>query len=225
MQQLPPWPLPPSHWVNAKDLTTPPIPPKNDELSLPVFERPLYQTYKSQLEFNEKLLAEMSLDLTVETDIRSFKRLNRMLLTEFLELVNVLIHKPAEWENNVNRIKFIIFNLHHLLNAYRPHECRETIISILEKQIERRTQLLDIQKKHLDSTEKKFEQIQTMLQSKLQKIECETIPTSEELMKLTGISLEDQPKPEKDACVQYVEHEVNTVLGEAEIVDQLFSYF
>lgn len=75
--------------------------------------------------------------------IDALTKINQLLLVKFLELVRILTKDPSRWASKYEEIETIIFYFHHIINTYRPHQARQTIITILENQINRRKQLLE----------------------------------------------------------------------------------
>ncbi|KAI8889530.1 MED7-domain-containing protein [Backusella circina FSU 941] len=72
--------------------------------------------------------------------ISELKRLNRTLIVQFLELLEVLVERPEEFGKNIENISTIFINMHHILNAYRPHQARETLRLLMENQLARKKQ-------------------------------------------------------------------------------------
>ncbi|KAJ2000567.1 Mediator of RNA polymerase II transcription subunit 7 [Coemansia thaxteri] len=68
--------------------------------------------------------------------ITELKRLNHLILFEFLDLVDVLIKDPSQFGARTERIRDIFVNAHHLINEYRGHQAKETLKSMLQQQIE-----------------------------------------------------------------------------------------
>ncbi|CCE66306.1 hypothetical protein TPHA_0P01480 [Tetrapisispora phaffii CBS 4417] len=68
--------------------------------------------------------------------IQELRKLLKSLLLNYLELVGILSINPDKFEEKVVNIKTILVNIHHLLNAYRPHQSRESLIMLLEAQLE-----------------------------------------------------------------------------------------
>lgn len=62
--------------------------------------------------------------------------LARSLLTTFLALVGTLAANPTLYEERVNDIQTIMFNLHDVVNRYRPHQARESLILGMEERVE-----------------------------------------------------------------------------------------
>lgn len=71
-------------------------------------------------------------------------QLNQLLLIKFLELVKILTKDPTEWTKKYEEIETVTFYFHHIMNSYRPHQARQSIITILENQIKRRKQILEL---------------------------------------------------------------------------------
>jgi len=65
------------------------------------------------------------------------RRCARSLLLNYLELVGILGIAPEKFPDKVEQIRVILINMHHLLNEYRPHQARETLISIYQMRLEK----------------------------------------------------------------------------------------
>lgn len=63
--------------------------------------------------------------------------LARSMLTTFLALTGTLSEDPTQYEDRVIDLKTIVTNMHHLINQYRPHQARETLILMMEERIEK----------------------------------------------------------------------------------------
>ena len=62
--------------------------------------------------------------------------LARSLLTTFLALVGNLAQNPGDgWEEETTDLKELAFNLLDLINQYRPHQARETLIMAMEDKL------------------------------------------------------------------------------------------
>lgn len=75
---------------------------------------------------------EISLDRTLE-----LRRLSQSLLLNYLELVGVMGIAPEQFHEKTAALETILFNMHHLINEYRPHQARETLCLRMEEQLER----------------------------------------------------------------------------------------
>ncbi|EAU33714.1 conserved hypothetical protein [Aspergillus terreus NIH2624] len=62
-------------------------------------------------------------------------KISKSLLLNFLEFVGVLSICPEQFESKVNDLRNLFINAHHLLNLYRPHQARESLIMMMEEQL------------------------------------------------------------------------------------------
>ncbi|QPG73880.1 hypothetical protein FOA43_001195 [Brettanomyces nanus] len=67
--------------------------------------------------------------------IEELKKLTKSLLLNFLELVGVLSKNPSATFEKIDNIRIILINLHHLLNSYRLHQSRESLILRIEERL------------------------------------------------------------------------------------------
>jgi mediator of RNA polymerase II transcription subunit 7 len=63
-------------------------------------------------------------------------KLAKSILLNFLEYVGILSNSPAHHEQKLLDIQNLFINAHHLINMYRPHQARETLILRMEREIE-----------------------------------------------------------------------------------------
>lgn len=63
-------------------------------------------------------------------------KITKSILLNFLELSTVLSASPSYATTKLVDIKRLFLNAHHLINLYRPHQARETLILLMEKQLE-----------------------------------------------------------------------------------------
>lgn len=64
-------------------------------------------------------------------------KISKSLLLNFLEFVGVLSVSPERFESKVDDLRNLFINAHHLLNLYRPHQARESLILMMEEQRDR----------------------------------------------------------------------------------------
>lgn len=64
-------------------------------------------------------------------------KISKSLLLNFLEFVGILSVSPEQFESKVEDIRNLFINAHHLLNLYRPHQARESLIMMMEEQLHR----------------------------------------------------------------------------------------
>ncbi|KAK9450715.1 MED7 protein-domain-containing protein [Limtongia smithiae] len=70
--------------------------------------------------------------------VAALSRLFRSLLLKYLELVALMGITPEQFPDRVQDLRVILINMHHLLNEYRPHQVRESLIMLMEDQLERK---------------------------------------------------------------------------------------
>ncbi|EDK43881.1 hypothetical protein LELG_02060 [Lodderomyces elongisporus NRRL YB-4239] len=76
-----------------------------------------------------------SLNLDSRGKIAELHKIMDSLLLNFLELVGVLSVDPLQFENKVKDMSALLINFNHLLNTYRPHQSRESLIMMLKNKI------------------------------------------------------------------------------------------
>lgn len=85
--------------------------------------------------------------ITSKQKIDELHKLLDSLLLNFLELVGLMSVEPAKFYVKIEDLKLILININHLLNTYRPHQTRESLIMLLKKQIEsKKAEILEIDK-------------------------------------------------------------------------------
>lgn len=77
-------------------------------------------------------------EITSKTKIQELHKLMHSLLLNFLELVGVVSIEPQQFHYKIEDLKLILININHILNTYRPHQSRESLIMLLKKQIEKK---------------------------------------------------------------------------------------
>lgn len=64
-------------------------------------------------------------------------KISKSLLLNFLEFVGILSIAPEQYQAKVDDLRNLFINAHHLLNLYRPHQARESLILMMEEQLDR----------------------------------------------------------------------------------------
>lgn len=63
--------------------------------------------------------------------------LTRSILANFLELVGILSVNPEQYTEKLEHLSHLFYNVHDLINRYRPHQARESLILMMEEQLDR----------------------------------------------------------------------------------------
>ncbi|KAI8641024.1 mediator complex, subunit Med7 [Parasitella parasitica] len=156
------WPDPPNYFKRYTDenlnllkqsketghlVNIPPVP----EFHLEALEPPLpptdeYSVFDQKWQINDRLptLAELGVKQIYPGDsldrVQELKKLNRSLIAQYLDLLDVLETNPTGYGKHIENISTIFLNMHHILNAYRPHQARETLRLLMEHQLARKRQ-------------------------------------------------------------------------------------
>lgn len=139
----------------------------------------------------------------------ALKQLNKKLLVNFLQLTKVLVQSPSEYEEKVLELKATLMNFQYLLNLYRPHEARETIITMLEKQLERRKAVSELLKERIAAADDKVAEAKTRLLKQIARIDSEALPPPAELLSL---QTQDTASSSKMEVTDAQEQEINKPL-------------
>ncbi|GAB9475270.1 Mediator of RNA polymerase ii transcription subunit [Globisporangium polare] len=91
------------------------------------------------------------------------KKINRSLLANFVELVDVLTKRPSMFNEKLDDLEQLFLNMHNLINAFRPHQARETIIQMLKAQIQERRDAAQDIRKTIDESRKAVELVHAEL--------------------------------------------------------------
>ncbi|TID28804.1 hypothetical protein CANINC_002323 [Pichia inconspicua] len=86
--------------------------------------------------------------------INELKKMTKSLLLNFLELVGLLAKNPLLSAKKIDQIRTILINIHHLLNSYRLHQSRESLILIMQEKLKDvKEEIININRtcKHVES--------------------------------------------------------------------------
>ncbi|KAI5778417.1 MED7 protein-domain-containing protein [Geopyxis carbonaria] len=128
-------PLPPDSPLSY--LTPPPLPPSGSYRTFG--EHWTFPARHPTLEENgiPRLYDASAASPSSPTRMIELRRLTKSMLLSYLELVGVLGFAPGEFGAKTKDIQDILYNIHHLINQYRPHQARETLCLLMEAQLER----------------------------------------------------------------------------------------
>lgn len=70
------------------------------------------------------------------------KRLNQEILHDFVKLVGDLVDRPGQNKKTRDELSHKMFLMTQEINKYREHQARETMIELLESQLEERQKLI-----------------------------------------------------------------------------------
>ncbi|XP_068760922.1 mediator of RNA polymerase II transcription subunit 7-like isoform X1 [Montipora capricornis] len=153
-----PFPLPPTQYyklytdenVENKAIPEPP-PPLNGA----------YSMFGASFETDESIIRPLELQGIAQLysttqggfdRIKELKKLNHSIVINFLELLDILIKSPSspKREKKLEDLNLLFINIHHLINELRPHQARETLRVMMERQKQQRLETADKLYKHLD---------------------------------------------------------------------------
>ncbi|CUM65281.1 uncharacterized protein PRCAT00002915001 [Priceomyces carsonii] len=110
----------------------------------------------------KQLYKENDENITSKTKIEELHKLMDSLLLNFLEVVGIASIEPQQYHGKIEDIKLILINISHILNTYRPHQSRESLITLLKKQIEtKKNEINDIDRAMLDIKKRILKSIST----------------------------------------------------------------
>lgn len=101
-------------------------------------------------------------------------KISKSLLLNFLEFIGILSICPEQFEPKVEDLRNLIINAHHLLNLYRPHQARESLILLMEEQLNRTKEEID----QMDKTKGEIESFLEQLRS--QGVDVDGTPTEKD---------------------------------------------
>jgi len=90
--------------------------------------------------------------------------------------MGIMSINPEQYAEKIQDIRTLFINIHHLLNEYRPHQARESLILLLEEQVAK-------SKAEIDGVMKMKEEVNRTLEG---------------LSELKGTDGEDNPEKNED---------------------------
>jgi len=88
--------------------------------------------------------------------------ITRSILLNFLELVGVLSVNPTQYGDKIEHLQTLFYNVHDMINQYRPHQARESLILMMEEQVDKiRTEIRGVN----ESKEKMHTLLKTIQES------------------------------------------------------------
>lgn len=113
-------------------------------------------------------------------------RFNRSIMLEYLSLLGLLTLDPKGDHKNtkLKHILTLVCNLHALINEYRPHQARETLISIMEEQVRRK-------KAEIEGVKTMEEKVKGVLEGFSKVVEAEDDDGGEEVKEVVHKDTED----------------------------------
>ncbi|KAI9691093.1 MAG: Mediator of RNA polymerase II transcription subunit 7 [Bathelium mastoideum] len=103
-----------------------------NEPLVPLKERDLVQLFPSP-PLGRAVESEWTLDRA-----SYLKKFAKSILLNFLELVGTLAVDPTQFAPKIEHLNRLFYNSHYLINEYRPHQARETLILMMEEQLARK---------------------------------------------------------------------------------------
>jgi mediator of RNA polymerase II transcription subunit 7 len=88
-------------------------------------------------------------------------KISKSLLLNFLEFVGILSVAPEQFEPKLEDLRNLFINAHHLLNLYRPHQARESLILMMEEQLDRTREEI----REMDRAKDRIEQLLQQVRS------------------------------------------------------------
>ncbi|KAL3656856.1 hypothetical protein V7S43_018199 [Phytophthora oleae] len=157
------FPAPPKFFaLYADGVESGPAPPEPMEPTYHMFGSP-YSTQDvvpDLLPQSDKKLYAQGEDSDVPVDYKGqMKKINRSLLANFVELVDVLIKKPAMFNEKLDDVELLFLNMHNLINAFRPHQARETVIQMLKTQVQERREAARDIRRTIDESRQAVERV------------------------------------------------------------------
>lgn len=75
--------------------------------------------------------------------VLELKKLTKSLLLAFVELTGIMGVAPEQFPAKFENVRVLLINIHHILNEYRPHQARESLVTLMQQQITDKKQHLE----------------------------------------------------------------------------------
>lgn len=115
--------------------------------------------------------------ITSQTKIEELHKLMDSLLLNFLELIGSMSVDPSKFHYKIEDLKLLLININHILNTYRPHQTRESLIMLLKKQIDKKNNEIN-----------EIDKVSTSINEKIQKLTKNVKGTNEDVDESTESS-------------------------------------
>ncbi|KAI5272114.1 mediator of RNA polymerase II transcription subunit 7 [Aureobasidium subglaciale] len=120
-----------------------------------------YKSFGAQYDVGKQSLAQAGIQELYPADVvhldptPHLQTLTRAVLMNFLELVGTLSVNPTQGPEKVEHLQTLFFNIHDLINRYRPHQARESLIMTMEDQLDK----IKAQIKSVNSAKDRMQQV------------------------------------------------------------------
>lgn len=107
----------------------------------------IWNTEEKLVPLNEAGVTQLYGDLGPNNEnlVPELKRLLKSVLVNFVTLVGVMSMAPEQFPAKVDDLRTLFINIHHLLNLYRPHQSRESLVLLMTEQLEtKRREIADM---------------------------------------------------------------------------------
>ncbi|KAH3761359.1 mediator of RNA polymerase II transcription subunit 7 [Pelomyxa schiedti] len=138
-----------AEWPSSSGALQPPPPPG------PTTPYSCFGVAKSASAASSLAEGDKIYDSTAEP-ISELKKLNYSLIANYIQLLDILVHYPAEYATKVQDLRALFKNMIEVINNYRPHEAREMLIEYMNVQAKRKSDCLDLVNKKLQECQERL---------------------------------------------------------------------